>query len=83
MPIGIHLSLTLGKAAAPISEVPELVDEKGYLNLSAKRLLLIPLRVLVASSCSPKFNGNSRRSLRVLTTAVCGRHTQTRTNMCI
>lgn len=40
MPIGIHLSLTLGKAVAPVDDVPDLVDERGYLNLTAKRLLL-------------------------------------------
>jgi predicted glycoside hydrolase/deacetylase ChbG (UPF0249 family) len=40
LPIGIHLSLTLGKALAPAGEVPNLVDEEGYLKLSAGRLLL-------------------------------------------
>jgi len=40
LPIGIHLSLTLGKAAAPTRDVPNLVDEEGYLNLSAGRLQL-------------------------------------------
>jgi predicted glycoside hydrolase/deacetylase ChbG (UPF0249 family) len=40
LPIGIHLSLTLGKAAAPSDQVPDLVDEQGNLKLSADRLLL-------------------------------------------
>src|SRR6266508_1933159 len=40
LPIGIHLSLTLGKAAAPGDQVPGLVDEQGNLKLSADRLLL-------------------------------------------
>ena len=39
LPIGIHLSLTLGKASAPCSKVPELVDEEGNLKLSASQLI--------------------------------------------
>ena len=39
LPIGIHLSLTLGKAAAPTSKVRNLVDEQGNLKLSAAWLL--------------------------------------------
>src|SRR5262245_1064859 len=39
LPIGIHLSLTLGKAAAPLGEVPDLVDAAGNLKLSAGRLI--------------------------------------------
>jgi predicted glycoside hydrolase/deacetylase ChbG (UPF0249 family) len=40
LPIGIHLSLTLGKAVAPRGEVPDLVDEDGNLKLAADRLIL-------------------------------------------
>jgi len=40
LPIGIHLSLTLGKSAAPARDVPDLIDEQGNLKLSAGRLLL-------------------------------------------
>jgi chitin disaccharide deacetylase len=40
LPIGIHLSLTLGKAVAPAERVPDLVDEEGNLKLGADRLLL-------------------------------------------
>jgi chitin disaccharide deacetylase len=40
LPIGIHLSLTLGKAAAPLAKVPDLVDTQGNLKLSASRLLI-------------------------------------------
>lgn len=40
LPIGIHLSLTLGKAVAPHSEVPDLIDESGNLKLGADRLIL-------------------------------------------
>ncbi len=40
LPIGIHLSLTLGKAVAPRHEVPDLVDADGNLKLAADRLVL-------------------------------------------
>src|SRR5262249_8533317 len=40
LPIGIHLSLTLGKASAPLAKVPDLVDAQGDLKLSASRLLV-------------------------------------------
>ena len=40
LPIGIHLSLTLGKAVAPLREVPDLVDGDGNLRLSAGRLIM-------------------------------------------
>ena len=40
LPIGIHLSLTIGKAVADPGEVSNLVDEEGNLKLSAGRLLL-------------------------------------------
>jgi chitin disaccharide deacetylase len=40
LPIGIHLSLTLGKAVAPRDEIPDLVDEDGNLKLTADRLIL-------------------------------------------
>jgi chitin disaccharide deacetylase len=40
LPIGIHLSLTLGKAVAPREEVPDLVDADGNLKLAADRLIL-------------------------------------------
>lgn len=40
LPIGIHLSLTLGKAVAPRAEVPDLVDADGNLKLAAERLIL-------------------------------------------
>src|SRR5262245_21536512 len=40
LPIGIHLSLTLGQAVAPRDQVPDLVDEQGNLKLTADRLLL-------------------------------------------
>lgn len=40
LPIGVHLCLTLGKAAAPLDEVPDLVDAEGNFTLSADRLVL-------------------------------------------
>ncbi len=40
LPTGIHLSLTLGKAAGPAHEVPDLIDEEGYFRLSAGKLLI-------------------------------------------
>jgi chitin disaccharide deacetylase len=40
LPIGIHLSLTLGKAVAPHAEVPDLIDADGNLKLTADRLIL-------------------------------------------
>lgn len=39
LPIGVHLSLTQGKAAAPVRDVPDLVDDQGNLALSAGRLI--------------------------------------------
>jgi chitin disaccharide deacetylase len=44
LPIGVHLSLTLGQAAAKPSEVPDLVDGGGNLKLSADRVLLRPYK---------------------------------------
>ena len=44
LPIGIHLSLTLGKAVAARSDVPDLVDEAGNLKLAADRLILASFR---------------------------------------
>lgn len=40
LPIGIHLSLTLGKAVAPPGEIPDLVDKAGNLKLAADRLIV-------------------------------------------
>ncbi|MGE5537982.1 MAG: carbohydrate deacetylase [Gemmatimonas sp.] len=40
LPIGIHLSLTLGKSVAGMGKVPDLVDGDGNLSASAGRLLL-------------------------------------------
>jgi chitin disaccharide deacetylase len=40
LPIGIHLSLTLGTAAAPLRDVPNLTDAAGNLKLSAARLVV-------------------------------------------
>jgi chitin disaccharide deacetylase len=40
LPIGIHLSLTLGRAVAPRDEVPDLIDTDGNLKLAADRLIL-------------------------------------------
>jgi chitin disaccharide deacetylase len=40
LPIGIHLSLTLGKAVAPHDDVPDLVDGNGNLKLAPGRLLV-------------------------------------------
>jgi chitin disaccharide deacetylase len=39
LPIGIHLSLTLGKSAAGHDRVPHLADAEGNLALTARRLL--------------------------------------------
>jgi predicted glycoside hydrolase/deacetylase ChbG (UPF0249 family) len=44
LPIGIHLSLTLGKAVAPRQAVPDLVDADGNLKLAADRLILSGFR---------------------------------------
>ena len=40
LPVGIHLSLTLGQAVAPRDQVPDLVDQEGNLKLTADRLVL-------------------------------------------
>jgi hypothetical protein len=40
LPIGIHLSLTLGTAVAAHRDVPDLVDELGNLKLGADRLIV-------------------------------------------
>jgi predicted glycoside hydrolase/deacetylase ChbG (UPF0249 family) len=40
LPIGVHLSLTLGQAVAPAAAVPDLVDAQGNLKLTADRLIL-------------------------------------------
>jgi chitin disaccharide deacetylase len=40
LPIGVHLSLTLGKAVAPRGEVADLIDDDGNLKLAADRLIL-------------------------------------------
>jgi len=40
LPVGLHLSLTLGKAVAPLADVPDLVDEEGYFKHSAGRLIV-------------------------------------------
>jgi len=40
LPVGIHLSLTLGKAVAPPGELPDLVDEQGNFTWSSRRLLM-------------------------------------------
>jgi chitin disaccharide deacetylase len=40
LPVGVHLSLTLGKAVAGRHEVPDLVDERNDFTWSARRLLL-------------------------------------------
>jgi chitin disaccharide deacetylase len=44
LPIGLHLSLTLGKAVAPTQHVADLVDEEGNLKLSAGRLIFASFR---------------------------------------
>jgi predicted glycoside hydrolase/deacetylase ChbG (UPF0249 family) len=44
LPIGIHLSLTLGRAIAPPNQVPGLIDQSGNLKLSAKRLIFSSFR---------------------------------------
>jgi len=43
LPIGLHLSLTLGKAVAPVRDVPDLVDDLGDLRLSAGQLVVSSL----------------------------------------
>lgn len=40
LPIGVHLSLTLGSAVAPRREVADLVDEEGRFTWSSRGLLL-------------------------------------------
>jgi predicted glycoside hydrolase/deacetylase ChbG (UPF0249 family) len=44
LPIGIHLSLTLGQAVAKAADVPDLIDEEGNFKLSASQLLLASYR---------------------------------------
>lgn len=44
LPIGLHFSLTLGRALAPRDKVPDLVDAQGNLHLSARKLLLLGRR---------------------------------------
>ncbi len=44
LPIGIHLSLTLGKARAPIDQTSELTDEEGYFFRSPLHFLVRPER---------------------------------------
>jgi predicted glycoside hydrolase/deacetylase ChbG (UPF0249 family) len=43
MPVGIHLSLTLGKAVASPAQVADLIDEEGYFRFSARQLMLARL----------------------------------------
>jgi predicted glycoside hydrolase/deacetylase ChbG (UPF0249 family) len=45
LPVGIHLSLTLGRARAPIGEIPDLTDSKGYFIHSPIHFLTRPERV--------------------------------------
>lgn len=40
LPVGIHLSLTLGKAVAPHNKVADLIDADGNLKLAADRLVV-------------------------------------------
>lgn len=40
LPIGVHLSLTLGKAVAPHGQIADLIDEDANLKLAADRLIL-------------------------------------------
>jgi predicted glycoside hydrolase/deacetylase ChbG (UPF0249 family) len=42
IPVGVHLSLTLGRPAANPGTVPDLLDEQGAFKSSALRLLLQP-----------------------------------------
>jgi len=44
LPIGLHFSLTLGRAVAPRDEIPDLVNAQGNLQLSALKLLMLGLR---------------------------------------
>lgn len=44
LPVGLHVSLTLGRAVAPWDKVPDLVDREGNLRLSAAKLLLLGSR---------------------------------------
>ena len=53
LPIGIHLSLTLGRAVAAHSQIPRLVDESGEFKLSAGKLI-----------CSSFVSERGRRLLR-------------------
>src|SRR6185437_1321781 len=41
LPVGLHFSLTLGRAAAPRREIPDLIDAAGNLRFSAAKLLLL------------------------------------------
>jgi chitin disaccharide deacetylase len=56
LPIGIHLSLTLGRAVAGHNQIPGLVDERGEFKLSAGRLI-----------CSSFASEGGRRLLREIT----------------
>ena len=44
LPLGLHLSLTLGKAVAPRGAVPDLIDPEGNLCLSAAQLITMSPR---------------------------------------
>jgi predicted glycoside hydrolase/deacetylase ChbG (UPF0249 family) len=41
LPVGLHLSLTLGTAVAPASQIPDLVDDTGRLRHSALKMVLL------------------------------------------
>ena len=41
LPTGLHISLTLGTAIAPVSDVTALVNEDGRFKLSAKHLMFV------------------------------------------
>lgn len=56
LPIGIHLSLTLGKAVAQHSDVPDLIDEAGYLKWSAAQLILKNLNKNVLAQIEREFD---------------------------
>jgi hypothetical protein len=75
LPIGIHLSLTLGKAVAVRRDVPDLVDELGNLKRGADRLIVARSKMSWVSPCCRRSAGNLLLSLASRAITVCNRRT--------
>ena len=82
LPIGIDLSLTLGKAVAPRGEVADLVDADGNLKLTADRLILSSFKGARGSAVLRQIRRDSRPSSPSRATTACARRTPIPISMC-